>query len=79
MGRAQDARAKAKQQKKNQPKIGKKATLNGKPVIYAGGDYGYQSPASFKKLKEEGQLALGAAIFRPRNEDLKTSNSNKKP
>ena len=30
--------------------IGSKATLKGKPVVWAGPDYGWQSPESFKKL-----------------------------
>lgn len=31
------------------PGIGQEARLGGKPVFYAGEDYGYQSPESFKK------------------------------
>ena len=32
--------------------VGSKATLNGKPVVWAGPDYGWQSPESFKKLDD---------------------------
>ena len=34
--------------------IGSKAVLNGKPVLWAGPDLEWQSPETFKKLKEEG-------------------------
>jgi len=32
--------------------VGSKATLNGKPVVWAGPDYEWQSPESFKKLDD---------------------------
>ena len=45
--------------KQQQPAIGQKATLNGKPVVWAGG-YKWQSPESFAKLKAKND-------FGPRN------------
>jgi hypothetical protein len=44
--------------------IGSKATRNGKPVVWAGEDYGFQSPESFRKLQRDGELALGAGLVR---------------
>jgi hypothetical protein len=48
--------------------IGSKAKRNGKEVIWAGQDYGFQSPASFNKLKDKGELALGAGLVRRVNQ-----------
>jgi hypothetical protein len=42
------------------PQIGQRATLNGKPVIWSGSNYGYQSPATHNKLKNSGKLRIGA-------------------
>ena len=39
--------------------IGSKATLNGKPVLWAGDSYAWQSPESFKKLEKEGHFRAG--------------------
>lgn len=44
--------------------IGSKAKRNGKTVLWAGEDYGYQSPSTFKELKDKGELALGAGLVR---------------
>jgi hypothetical protein len=41
------------------PGVGQQATQNGKPVVYSGENYGYQSPASHQKLKEEGKFRAG--------------------
>lgn len=38
--------------------IGNTAKLGGKDVRYAGANYGWQSPASFAKLKKEGKLPV---------------------
>lgn len=46
------------------PQIGQRATLNGKPVIWAGSDFGYQSPNSFAQLQKRGELDRGAALIR---------------
>ena len=48
----------AKQQPQQQPQrpIGQAATLNGKAVFWAGDDYGWQSPTTFGKMMEEGQI-----------------------
>ena len=44
--------------------IGSKATLKGKPVQWAGPDYGWQSPESFKKLEDEEYFAPGEGFSR---------------
>ena len=38
------------------PKVGTKAILGGKPVIWAGDNYGWQSPESYKKIKGQGNV-----------------------
>jgi len=50
--------------------IGSKATLNGKPVLWAGVDYAWQSPESFKMLKNKGYFAAGEAQARAVNRIL---------
>jgi hypothetical protein len=40
----------------NRRKLGIAAKLNGKEVKWAGSDYGFQSPASFNKLKQQNKL-----------------------
>ena len=52
-----------KKKKKKRP-IGSKATLKGKPVLWAGPDFGWQSPESFEKLKNEGYFAPGEEFAR---------------
>lgn len=42
------------------PKIGQSATLNGKKVVWSGQNYGYQSPATHNKLKDQGKFKTGA-------------------
>ena len=44
--------------------LGQQAVLNGKPVKWAGDDYGWQSPGSYSQLEQSGQLALGSSIVR---------------
>ena len=39
--------------------IGSKAVLNGKPVIWSGDGYEWQSPESHKKLKQSGHFNIG--------------------
>jgi hypothetical protein len=41
------------------PQIGQRATLNGKPVVWSGENYGWQSPSSHTKLKNAGKLKIG--------------------
>ena len=41
------------------PQIGTQAKLNNKPVVWSGPDYGWQSPASHTKLKNQGHFAVG--------------------
>ena len=41
------------------PKVGTQATLNNKPVVWSGPDYGWQSQGSHTKLKNQGQFAIG--------------------
>ena len=41
------------------PQIGQRATLGGKSVIWSGENYGWQSPASHKKLEQQGKFKLG--------------------
>jgi len=38
------------------PKVGTKYILNGKPVIWAGDNYGWQSPESYNKIKGQGNV-----------------------
>lgn len=38
------------------PKVGTKFILNGKPVIWAGDNYGWQSPESYNKIKGQGNV-----------------------
>lgn len=35
------------------PPFGQKATLNGKPVVWGGDDYGWQSPGSFATIEQQ--------------------------
>lgn len=42
-------------QRQQQPAIGQKAKLNGKPVVWSG-SWGWQSPGSHEKLKREGRM-----------------------
>ena len=42
------------------PKVGQSATLNGKKVVWSGQNYGWQSPASHTKLKDQGKFKTGA-------------------
>ena len=46
---------KPKEETSRNIKIGQKAILNGKPVFWAGDDYGWQSRESFEKLKKSGK------------------------
>jgi hypothetical protein len=39
--------------------IGSEAILNGKPVFWAGQNYGYQTKESYDKLMDEGQFRMG--------------------
>lgn len=39
--------------------IGSEAVLNGKPVFWAGQNYGYQTKESYDKLMDEGQFRMG--------------------
>jgi len=39
--------------------IGSKAKLNNKDVVWSGSEYGWQSPASHLKLRNQGQFAIG--------------------
>ena len=41
------------------PRIGQPATLNKKPVVWSGQNYGWQSPATHKKLAEQGKFRHG--------------------
>ena len=41
------------------PQVGTQAKLNNKPVVWSGPDYGWQSPASHTKLKNQGHFAIG--------------------
>ena len=72
MGRSAAARRLAEKQQKirqqqqkslNTP-IGQRATQNGKPVIWAGVDYGWQSPGSYQQLETNGDLRLGSSAIR---------------
>jgi hypothetical protein len=40
--------------------IGSKSTLNGKSVLWAGDNYGWQSPGSYKNLEQQGKFKVGA-------------------
>ena len=44
------------------PRIGQQAVLNGKPVIWSG-NHGWQSPASHKKLQEQGKFRFGTQFL----------------
>ena len=44
------------------PRIGQEAVLNGKPVIWSG-NHGWQSPASHKKLQEQGKFRFGTQFL----------------
>ena len=46
------------------PKVGTEAKLNNKPVVWSGSDYGWQSPASHTKLKNQGHFAIGSRELR---------------
>ena len=50
--------------------IGTKATLNGKPVMWAGDSYGYQSPESYKKLEKEGHFRAGDVGYQRVQSDM---------
>jgi hypothetical protein len=41
------------------PKVGQSATLNGKKVVWSGQNYGWQSPASHKRLANDGKFKHG--------------------
>jgi hypothetical protein len=41
------------------PRIGQPATLNGKKVVWSGQNYGWQSPATHKKLADQGKFRVG--------------------
>jgi hypothetical protein len=43
--------------------IGSKSTLKGKSVLWAGDNYGWQSPGSYKKLEQQGKFKLGAQFL----------------
>ena len=66
MGRAQRARNRTGKQSNNL-KLGQKRS-DGK--VWAGPDYGFQSPKTFAELKRSGQLALGAGLARRVNQVL---------
>ena len=60
MSRAQEARRRSRAVKRlKQPKVGQQAVLNGKPVIWSGQNYGWQSKSSHNKLKQQGKLRVG--------------------
>ena len=61
-GRQQKIRQ--QQQKSLNTPIGQRATQNGKPVIWAGVDYGWQSPGSYQQLETNGDLRLGSSTLR---------------
>lgn len=64
MSRAQLAKLRGNQQTKQKRQIGQKATLNGKPVVWSGDDWGWQSPATHNELKSAGQFRIGAQEIR---------------
>lgn len=54
--------------KSNKPKIGQRLQINGKTKIWAGDDYGPQSPESFRQLQINDQLSRGASFTRRANQ-----------
>lgn len=57
--------------KPNKPKIGQELKIGGKTKIWAGDDFGPQSPETFQKLKAEDQLSRGASFTRRANQTLR--------
>jgi hypothetical protein len=43
--------------------IGAKSTLNGKSVLWAGDNYGWQSPGSYKNLEQQGKFKVGTQLL----------------
>lgn len=61
--RSQQNKIQQKREQNNRP-LGSKATQNGKPVLWAGQDYGWQSPSSYNKLQKDGAFRVGAGFSR---------------
>jgi hypothetical protein len=53
--------------------IGSQSTLNGKPVVWGGESYGWQSRGSFEKLKKEGAFRVGQQTLQRVGNDVSTT------
>ena len=58
-----------KQKELSRP-VGSKATLNGKPVLWAGDSYSWQSPESYKQLEDQGHFRAGDIGYRRAQSDI---------